>query len=348
MPRCIYCDNNEANSGEHYLPACMGKFRNFEQLYDRLCTECNGKISSLEEQFCRCGPEAFFRIFLGIKGRNYHKKVNPFYRGSSGGKRIVIETKHPSKNCQFYCEMEKGQLNAFPARQFIVVDPEGNHHSILITERIKESKDLLEELKKEGLENSRIVECWYSQKEEEWINELCRGHNVKINLGETLPYQNMGNKQFVTTFTINDKYFRAIAKIGFHYFLKHFSHFTGVEKEFDGIKDFIMNGGDTDNWVRQIKGSFVWGLKPGVTTDKFGHLIAVDKNENEIISKMHFFVGPKGAPPQYYQVYIGRNTKKIIYPENMGHQFVYFDEVDQEGYNGRMDPMHSIPLNIIP
>ena len=35
---------------------------------------------------------------------------------------------------------------------------------------------------------------------------------------------------------ISEKYLRAIAKVGFHYFLKYFPHFSGLDPEFDDIK----------------------------------------------------------------------------------------------------------------
>jgi len=84
MSNCSYCGKEEANSQEHYLPACLGSFRNFGKLDNKMCRKCNSEIGRIEEQFCRCGPEAFFRIVLGIKGRKHHEKPSPFYRGSAG------------------------------------------------------------------------------------------------------------------------------------------------------------------------------------------------------------------------------------------------------------------------
>jgi hypothetical protein len=333
------------------MPACLGMdyFYNFEKLYHKLCGGCNGKISVLEEQFCRCGPEAFFRIIKGIKGRKHHEKVNPFYRGSAGGQKIRLKSKHPFKDCDIFCEMKEGGENAYPARQIIFADQNGNYHSILITERIQEAKNLKKELEKQGIGESKPIEAWASHGEEEWINRLCEGFNVRFNWSETTQYEVTEKQEFIATFMVNDKYFRAIAKICFHYFLKYFRQFTGFEKEFNGIKNFIINGGNTDRWVRQIKGSFVSGLKSGViTTDKYCHLLGVNKEENKIIAMLQLFVGPKGVPPHYYEVSIGRNPERIIYPQSIGHQFVYFDEVDQDGFWGRIDPLHTISRNLLP
>lgn len=169
---CIYCRENKALSGEHYLPACLGKFLNFEQLYNKICSNCNGKLGQLEEQFCRCGPEAFLRIVVGVKGRKHHKRVNPFYRGSSGLKPIIIESQHPKLDCSIFCEIEKGGKTGHPAKQIIIRDLSGKHHSVLITEKIKTPDDLMRELKERGLENSTFVECWTLDEEREQMEIL--------------------------------------------------------------------------------------------------------------------------------------------------------------------------------
>jgi hypothetical protein len=79
MTKCIYCSKEKANSKEHYLPACLGSFRNFEQLSGKLCSSCNGRISKLEEQFCRCGPETFFRIVKKeLRSENIMKSLHRF------------------------------------------------------------------------------------------------------------------------------------------------------------------------------------------------------------------------------------------------------------------------------
>ena len=111
----------------------------------------------------------------------------------------------------------------------------------------------------------------------------------------------------------------------------------------------IINGDNTDKWVRQIKGSFVSGIESGVTTtDKYCHLLGINKEENKIIAMLQFFVGPKGVPPHYYEVFIGSNPERIIYPQSIGHQFVYFDEEDKGGYLGSIDPLHIVSRKLLP
>jgi hypothetical protein len=62
-------------------------------LPDRLCSNCNNnRLGVLDEQLARCGVEGFFRKYYGIVGRKEHDSVNPFMRGSAGGKRIEATT----------------------------------------------------------------------------------------------------------------------------------------------------------------------------------------------------------------------------------------------------------------
>ena len=89
-------------------------------------------------------------------------------------------------------------------------------------------------------------------------------------------------------------------------------------------------------------------MKPGsVTTDKLSHFISVNKTRNFIIEYLQLFVGPDYGPSFYYKVNLGKNPERIIYPENIGHQFVYFDQKDEKGFIGRMDPLRSYSRIII-
>jgi hypothetical protein len=333
-------------SREHIIPACLGFFRNSEPLNDKICGNCNNKFSLLDEQFCRCGPEAFLRAFLSLKGRKYHTKYSPFYRGSAGGKRIEIKSKHPTRNHQIYGEIDSGEF--VPARQIIVQSKDGEYHPILVDENMKSPKELKRNLDKKGIKDPKFIECWsYDENDQKLLNRLCVIFNEKINWSDTLPYENTEKQLMVATVTVTNRYFRAIAKIAFHYLLKNFSSFSGFEKEFDNIKNFIINGGDEKPWVRQKKGFVVNDLKPGLTTNRYGHLFVVEKMSDHIIGKLQFFVGPQGLK-SYYEIYLGKNPEKIIFPEGIGHQFVYFDKPDDGGFWGRMDQLISGSRIILP
>gem|GEM_PF-4025491 len=72
------------------MPAAFGEFQEAPNLTDRLCKACNQRLGLLDEQFARCGPEAFLRRHFGVQGRSTHERVNPFYRGSAGGRALAM------------------------------------------------------------------------------------------------------------------------------------------------------------------------------------------------------------------------------------------------------------------
>lgn len=112
MPICIYCNKREADSKEHAIPAAFGmdNIKGFSTLDGKLCSECNSYIGNIEEQFLRCSPEAFLRYINDIQGRKTHKKINPFVRGSAGGKPIKVEVTS-GKLRVFFVRLRNVQVN---------------------------------------------------------------------------------------------------------------------------------------------------------------------------------------------------------------------------------------------
>ena len=65
MAKCIYC-GADANSGEHWMPKTFGTFKNCEQLFDRLCADCNKALGhELDQEVANTGTTALSHIFIG-------------------------------------------------------------------------------------------------------------------------------------------------------------------------------------------------------------------------------------------------------------------------------------------
>lgn len=328
------------------MPVCLGKFRGCEPLLDKICADCNNKIGKLEDQFSHCGPEAFFRWRKGITGRKHHKKHSIFYRGSAGGRYITMETEHPLLDCKIFVKVEAGSQNniIYPARQIIFKCSSGKHSAILISEEIKKPDVLRCKLKEKKIDG-KPVECWAETPEDvELMKRLTEGFNVKIEWVATTPYSKV-KRRSIAEFVVDSKYFRAIAKISFHYFLEQFPIFSGMENEFDDIKNFIMNGDDISKWVQQEKHQFVKQLQNGARPDKDIHILTIEKNGN-IIGRVQLFVGPNFLPFPY-RVFIGKNPMRICYPESIGHQFTYYKKPDAESYWGIMQQMNAVSRKFV-
>jgi hypothetical protein len=128
-PRCLYCSDSPGTR-EHVLPAAFGYFKNSPMLQERLCPNCNNKrLGVLDEQLARCGPEGFFRKYYGVLGRKEHDSVNPFMRGSAGGKRIEVTTTDGETGREVAIEISgNGQASQLCAMTLIEEESGQCHH----------------------------------------------------------------------------------------------------------------------------------------------------------------------------------------------------------------------------
>lgn len=346
-------------SGEHYLPRCLGKFRGYELLNDRVCKDCNNSFSPLDEQFCRSGPEAIIRDMLGVEGRKGHKKVSPFQRGSAGAERLTFKGVAASGDSAKEVELDVDRKSRSVRRLRQMIFTLGDRHiAVRITDDMREPEQLLSKMRERGVETgalsdsdtiiTTVVITGAAEDEFEWMQHLLSG--VKDSLvGE--PERRIDDPEQEAKVTMHakptEKYFRGLAKIGFHYFLKHMKGFHGSEDAFAGIRDFIMNGKakDVDRFVSGYGEHLIVDIVPGEPAAGYRHLLIARSNYHQLLCKMQFFIHPKYSSPIYrldryalpvYTINLGRNPSRIDYPQAHRHYFTYSDVYQKDGYDGEM------------
>jgi hypothetical protein len=359
--RCIYCGHEGKMSREDYLPRCLGKFRGYELLSDRICKACNNGFSEIDEQFCRSGPEAIIRDMLGIEGRKTHKKISPFQRGSAGASRLTFKTR-ASENASGIEEVEldvdRSTRSARRLRQMLFIAGE-RRVALRITDDMKEPEQLREKIKEHKELQAMLAECQEgdvvtglitgaTQEEREWMERLLEALKDSM-LDE--PEFRIGGPEQEAKFTISasptEKYFRGLAKIGFHYFLKHISGFHGSEDAFTEIREFITNGKaeDVDRFVSGRVSHLIIDIVPGESPIGYRHVLIARANYAQLQCKLQFFIHPKYSTPIYrldryalpiYTINLGRNPSRIDYPRACRHYFTYLDSYKHEGYDGVM------------
>jgi len=238
-----------------------------------------------------------------------------------------------------YWETAEGKDAAYPARQIIVRDVDGKCHALLITSAIRDSADLLQEIQRKGLEGCTFVECYTAVPEElTWVQEICSLFDVKMSWSDSPPFKPRKQKLKIN-FRLTDKYYRAVAKIAFHYTLWQCDYLSGNEEEFRGIKNYIAFGGN-NKYVREIKGD----LPGGLYGDAIQHLLVMEKVDQVVVRLQFFF----GLLPTHFKVLIGNNPNKIVLiPPVTGHQLVYFVERDDQGQHGVLKPVQVIHKSLL-
>ena len=338
---CIYC-GDQASSREHPLPRCMGAFKNYRALNDRICPKCNGRCKLLDEQLCRSSGEAFFRSYLGISGRHGHEKVNPFYRGSAGGGRLEMRGEDAATGKGTALEIEHSGVRERCEAIFTTED--GSEHVLPLPAGMtpEQFKDAYRRLRLTKV-NQGFVKAYNS--EVAWAESLLRSvfEDVRMVSGDDQP-DSVTYKNVVITFTVTERYFRALAKIGFHYFLTKMPKFTGAEDIFAEIRNFIMTDGDLkrcERFVSYTQRQMEIDLARGWRTKSWGHLLTAEANYRTLFSRVQLFIGPEYLPP-VYTIRLASNPSRIHFNEAHGSWFGYYEPQERGEFDGEVSDVRSI------
>jgi hypothetical protein len=160
--------------------------------------------------------------------------------------------------------------------------------------------------------------------------------------------------------TVNSHYWQALAKIGFHYYLCHTRRgVRGDEQGFAGIRDFIINGGDREQFFRKPKNLFAlpFGELPqgGVMTPtQWCHILGADETSGEVAAYVQMFVGP-GCIPEPHYIVLGKLDSEIVGLTSFiqGHVYLYDEKQNSSGKAGvveaatvTMYPKDRVPASV--
>jgi hypothetical protein len=132
----------------------------------------------------------------------------------------------------------------------------------------------------------------------------------------------------VGTVVLTNRYFRAIAKIGFHYFLSQFEEYTGHEQMFSDIREFILDetaGVDRANAFigKRQNALLVEMLTAGVRPDGWrAHVLCAETRPGECLAYVQMFV-TEDWPAPVYAVRLARDAG-IIDCRATGHAYWYY------------------------
>lgn len=321
---------------EHHLPRGLGNFKGYVPLADRVCRRCNGICGQLDEQLCRCGSEAFFRKFLGVSGRSAHDDVNSFYRGSSRGGRLEMTGTNHDTGQDKKLELV-GPDSVRELRCAKLTSEDDKTYTITITDGM--TKDQFQKkIIETGVKFFKHVDISAAPEEIPWVESLFDGLTMKGKAEWVQPPGPIMYGPFTIKFTVTDRYFRAIAKIGFHYFLTKFPRFRGDESCFERIRNFVINDGPIDEVPRYLTYSrepFEYNLRAGARLSAWGHLISAQSDYNNFVARVQLFVGPQ-TRPNVYTIPLGKNPSRVHYSEAYGDFFAYYPPEDRNEYDGEV------------
>jgi hypothetical protein len=327
---CLYCPE-PALSLEHIIPAALGEFQEGPLLRNRICKTCNNALGLLDEQMVRSGPEAFIRRYYNITGRPGHDSVNPFYRGSAGGKRLEMKVFDPNLGFEILMERTDGDYRQM--RQLVFIEQAtGKIGHIPIAEKMTPEK-LREAYKILELTPPLDMYVICGPEETDWVQDLVRATSPGTGFGPGNQGAKIYGSGVAVSFSLTERYFRAVAKIGFHYFLSQFPQYSGHEPKFDGIRRYIFTGDRNVNRANEFVGErnlpLVGEALGGARPDGWvGHILCADVTNGEYQAHVQTFICDD-FQPRIYTVQLGGSSIDLA-NTSAGHAFVYFPD----GYHG--------------
>lgn len=294
--RCVYtrptglcCGDSELND-EHYLPRGLGNFRNYRSLKDMICERCNGRFSKLDEVLLNSGPEAIFRRIYGIQGRKKHRKTDPFHEFTHGRPPVEVVGRLPGDESTTRLEVLTGNQGK-PRRELVFEWQSGKRIVLPVARKIDTPDKLREYLQKKQIKqdwSKCIVNGPADNVDFQKTVECCLG---KIEpLGKAPDFNaHPATVPVASLIKLHPEYYRAIAKIGFHFFLWcSFPSISGIERSFDGIKEFIWRGGDPGKYIRSTAGPFE---RDQIGDAPYAHVLAAGIVDREALATVQLFAG---------------------------------------------------------
>jgi len=324
---------------EHYLPRALGNFKNNEPLVDRICNDCQLMCSKLEDVFAHNSTDAYFRHMLGQLGRKKHAKKDIFYDATFGIPPLAVIGKHPGHDFAMLWEPVEGKEGLAPMSQLIFFPNEGEPVRLPFKTgkwTVDKVKDILE---KAGVEVASAVAYPNSPDEDAAMRALLDALVPGGKDQPVAPLVDGADIEGELTAQVSEAYVRAIAKIGFHFFLKYFPN-TGLAPEFDDVKRFIYHGkADRPIVTRQDEPALRDLKDPRALPLRWAHFVTAESNQSGIEARMQFFFGPIVRP-------IGWSVKISTTPSQhvqcSGSAFVYYEDRSGE-YDGERHDLIALP-----
>lgn len=339
---CIYCSrpfNPKRWQGDHILPVQFGAFR-YAKRFRGCCVGCNNDIGKSEEQLIRCGWESVALDELS--------PAVPKSRKRGSGARVGAHGAPPPRHFVVAADHETIVIPYSPGK---VLPTDGLHlryksgetENIRLFPQMSEGslRRLLEHRKAIGIESIHLQsdKANYARYTD-LLRRLLPGSTCT-----SLPDTPAGISDVTvrTELTVTSRHFRALAKIGFHYYLAYSARgFTGHESVFSKIRGFILNGGDpayflVDRGIRFGNDIAEW-LERHVGEQGRCHILGIEDNLDRILVFVKMFHGDTRSV--CYAICLATVTSGWTYFDRRATAFVYDMTQPECGFAGKA---HALP-----
>lgn len=356
---CIYC-GQPANGREHWLPASLGSVQGDVTLFDRICTPCNIDLGhTVDQEFARTGLVGYMRAAHAVVPGGGAGPGPFYYRAGAAQPPTQLRIPDPEGRYEVLAEArphpeQEGQFIAAAIRQIIFRTQDGVIAQLAFP-RAWTADILRGAIRQRGLEAAEPVELYLDDDETPDSAELRAVLFVAIPNMPTVKCWYGGSSDAIVTQRgelragISITYIRALAKLGFHYFLKYSNLYRGSEQEFAAIRAFIRNGdGNWRQFVQLMANPFVPQLGDARPARPV-HFLMTQLDERVAVAGIHLFV-TRMMPPASL-VRLGPSPRRIVgAPILTAHQVRYLalDQVCDGGHVAELEAIDVTARRIVP
>lgn len=328
---CIYCQGpiTPSGKGDHIIPAALGDFLCATH-FRLICVACNNKIGQLEQQLLQCGPEALERLGAPVVGRRGRRNRHPKLVGAGGAPPpLTVEETPLGPRSVHLIEPQKGT----PVEELTIMDENEHWHRLPLHPQMK-AEALRQRVCQMGLKETRQGNLFApADHYDGYLRLIKEAWPESVHIPLHVP-PGTGQIDTKTTFTVTDNYFRAIAKIAFHYYLAFSRCAFGHESEFAGIRDFIIHGGDPRQFF-VMPSHFRIHIPRGASHQHHSHYVAYDESGNKVRAFVRLFAkDSSGTVP--YEVEWPRRKSVLVLKPHQAHEYRYEDVIDHKQVAGRV------------
>ena len=335
---CIYCGAStlDRKQGDHVVPARLGKFKNDAMLrFYGLCRRCDSMLGRYDQELISKGPEPFILNML-------EPTIERSHRATSRGKVVSFEENGVRKKAVIHSGKE---FEATSPEQLIYTDSQGNNHPVQLNPNMTSAglEKSITRLKKSLSDGVQLTDKVHMS-----VDGPNRDHYLTI-MRERRPEMKVGEFSVTPPGTTNDvemrhemlltaDYFRALAKIAFHYYLINSPRgLTGGEKEFRPIREYLKGGGRKEDFFMS-KNPFLLPFnddtKLGLTTKNWNHVLLGAEQMDRAIVSLTLFIGPNQVPKTYPIKIAYLNFKVSYFKQSFGHVYEYYEDPSVGPYAG--------------
>ncbi|MEN6450376.1 MAG: hypothetical protein ABFC96_07795 [Thermoguttaceae bacterium] len=354
MDTCIYCQGSFdpfTGQGDHVIPAALGEFLD-DAAFRGICPRCNSKAGACEQQLLDSAPEALFRAIVQPKSKRRRKREGVQMRGAMGVEAPVFSFQWDGWS---FLGSLRDELGIEPVDQVVVRDSQGTDHNIRLFPNMRKEQ-LQKRLRELAVGEPKEIRCFCGNESEpkdyaDLFKAVWPRHALWTDTEPSAAKPEVHRVPVSGEFRTNDAYFRALAKIAFHFYLAHSQRGNrGDEPTFARVRDFIMNGGNKDEFFRDPGGLFFDPFRPpsraigAIVPAKWCHLLAVNESGGLAVAYLRLFMGPRHLPKPVY-VILGQIKSRVLVPRPAWAYAYTYEHVEGHPRScGRVRPVRMTPL----